>query len=388
MTNGTFPAGRAARVRGRPGRLLAPLGEEPGALPLLDLPLRELQDKELLALGLPPAVDVEPGDPLPAGTRLCFTDDAVFTSEAAAALLAAAGKSPAQAAVPPGTALYDFVQPLSGQASGAPFLAPLWAGDLAGVPATEAEGPLQRAVPALVADEEACLELRVDPAGPPPHLLRVPLGARLVGRLVHWLHLLQLNHAFLLRERRRRGLLGRHNLLLGAAKLHPTALVEGSVVSAGVVVEHSASVLGCFLGEGVRVADHAVLVDTVVGKGCHTLVDTHLRRVVALPGSTLSNLGTSDLLLGREVFLTTGVAFFGERPGATAIVDGEDTRRPVLSGCVGSRAVLGARALFEGGVCLPAGTVIVMRPDEGLVKVSVAGLARAKMQLGDRSSDS
>ncbi|MFZ9890044.1 MAG: hypothetical protein ACO3JL_21310, partial [Myxococcota bacterium] len=146
-------------------------------------------------------------------------------------------------------------------------------------------------------------------------------------------------------------------------------------------------VMRSFLGEGVHVADHAVIADCVIGPGSHTLVDTHLRRVVAMGGSTLSNLGTSDLLLGREVFLTTGVAFFGGEPSRTVVVEGADTHRPVLGGCVGHKVTLGARALFAAGVAVPSGTVVVGRPDEAAQKLDERGLLRAHMRFGDPTSD-
>jgi carbonic anhydrase/acetyltransferase-like protein (isoleucine patch superfamily) len=117
------------------------------------------------------------------------------------------------------------------------------------------------------------------------------------------------------------------------------------------------------------------------------LVDTSLRRVVAQPGSTLSNLGLSDVIIGRDVFLTTAVSFYGPAPGHDVMVEGRDTGRALLGGAIGARAVLGARALLAAGLALPPGIIVVSKPDEAAAKLDDAGLARAHMRWGDRATD-
>jgi carbonic anhydrase/acetyltransferase-like protein (isoleucine patch superfamily) len=344
-----------------------------------------MQSREVERAGLGSVLDVDEGESLPDGTRLAFGEDVVFTSETLQALVDRAGSGVCRGAVKAGTALHAFAQPFcDGSATDEDLPLPLWAGDLGGKAsdALDDEGEL-----AAICDEEDAREIRTAPWGAPPHRLRVPAGRRLGGRFAHWLHVLNLNQAFLEYERARVGAGDKENALLGAADVHPTALVEGSIVADGAAVEHSATVLRSYIGEGVRIADHAVIVDCVIGEGCHTLVDTHFRRVIAYPGSTLSNLGSEDLVLGREVFITTGVAFFQGAPGEDVTIDGVDARRPCVGGAVGDKAVLGARALFARGVAVPSGTVIVMRPDEGLSKLDERGLSRAHMQLGDPSRD-
>ena len=163
--------------------------------------------------------------------------------------------------------------------------------------------------------------------------------------------------------------------------------MEGSILAAGVEVEAGATILQSYLGEGVRVTSRSVLSRCVIGAGCHTLIDTHLRRVVALPGSTLASLGTEDLVLGRELFITTGVAFFGGGVGETVRVEGEDTKRPVLGGAVGHRTILGARALFDAGVCVPGELLVVGRPDDAVSRTDDAGLQRALARRGDPQED-
>jgi carbonic anhydrase/acetyltransferase-like protein (isoleucine patch superfamily) len=370
---------RAVRVIPKEDEALAPFLDPAGGLPLLDAPLAERQSETLISCGF--TVDeVKEGDPLPAGTRLAFAASACFSRQAVQALVSRPG--PARMGIKAGTALFDFTQPCSGHPADRDLPLPILAGELAGRPAGDWDAPLQ-----TVCDEEEFVAIRVDPYGEPPHVLRVPAGERIAGEFAHWLHVLNLNQAFLERERRSRGAIGRRNAKLGKATVHRTALVEGSILGDGVEVENDASVIDCYLGPGVKIGDHACFHRCVIGAGCHTLIDTHMRRVVAFAGSTLSNLGIEDVVLGKSVFVTTGVAFFANTPGKNARVDGEEIPRPVLGGAVGDRAVLGARSLFGASLAVPAGTTIVMMPGEGITRVDEEGLARAHCRFADPTED-
>lgn len=370
------------------GKNLYPFDESISSLPLLDMPLREFQKTESERAGFH-WVEQAASIPLPAGTRAVCGANVVFRAETLLALVDAAQNAgaPCRAGVPMGTALWDFVSPCRQgsreDADAAGFA--LVAGELEGQLPDEHFFASSRMVP--LCDETGFEEVRVPPQGAPPHTLRVPQVKRLLGEIGHWLHLLNLNQALLHTVRAEKGAFGSQNAIEGNVRAHPSALVEGSILSDGVEIEQSASVLGSFLGRDVKIGDHAIFQGCVIGAGCHTLVDTHMRRVVALPGSTLSNLGVEDLLIGREVFLTTAVAFFGNGPGKNVVIEGADSNRAALSGAIGNRCVLGARALFQAGLTVPSGTVIVMRPEEGLSKVDEKGLQRASMLLGNHQQD-
>jgi carbonic anhydrase/acetyltransferase-like protein (isoleucine patch superfamily) len=219
--------------------------------------------------------------------------------------------------------------------------------------------------------------------GKPPHVVEVPRAAAWVAHVERWPHLLWLGQgasfarrAEVLGEDEARG---PANVVAPGARVHRTAHVEGSVLGEGAEVEAHATVVGSILGRGVRVADHSAIHDSVVGEGCTTLADTLLRRVVAMPGSTLSNMDLCEVLLGRGVFTTSGVIFFRGEVGRTARVgqaaaEEEDTGKAELGGAVGHGCVLGARAILAPGRALPGGTVVVMRPEEGVALVA-AGVA-------------
>ena len=61
--------------------------------------------------------------------------------------------------------------------------------------------------------------------------------------------------------------------------------------------------------------------------------------------------------------------------------------RPVVGCAIGDGALMGARALLQAGLAIPPGTIVVMRPDDGLSRLDDVGLARAGMRWGDRQKD-
>lgn len=371
---------------------LAPFLRPAGALPVVDGTLQHAQDRVAAALGLT-VVEQSPDVPVPPGTVLAFDADVWFTAAMAEALCA----SPCQAAaVQPDTALGRWTVPLSGlDAVDGVVAMPLWGG--AALEGTRAD--LAALPPLLTGAPDAHTPIRVAPYGPAPHTLNVPSGAMQVAVIRHWMHLLNVNQTALLARRTALGAVnGRTAILKNArsgtpetvtvtpkpakvhAGVHPAAYVADALIADDAEIESGASVLRSYIGPGVRVADQAVLADCVIAEDCQTLVDTHLRRVVALPGSTLSNLGLEDVALGANVFVTTAVSFYGHPVGENITVDGADSGRATLSGAIGCKSIVGARALVTAGKAIPPDVTVVMRPDEGAVKLDDAGLARAHMR--------
>lgn len=378
-------AATAVRVRHPPWEaLLFPLDEAPGAILVGDGPLAAVQERVCASLGLA-LRDHDASLPLPPGTQLAFTAASVFSEGAARALLDAA--QPVQATLRAGTALARAACRMRGEAA---LRVPLWGGPLAGraldvgaAPAA-ALGEVERRV---VADEEDAICERVPPHGRPPHVVELPRVLRLCGEIGHWLDALELSLAALHTRRRQLGLLGGTNSLGRKVDIHPTAYVSGSILEDGVRLEPHASVIDSYVGAGVLLADHSVIAGSVIGAGCRTLVDTSLRRVVAQPDSTLSNLGLSDVIIGRGVFLTTAVSYYGPAPGQDVVVEGKHTGRALLGGAIGARAVLGARALLSAGVALPPGVLIVSKAEEAVARLDEAGLARAHARRGSPATD-
>ncbi len=358
-----------------------PLADDAGALLVGGPPLRELQAAEAAAAGHE-LRDVPAGAPLPAGADVACALDAVFSRETLAALADAARQRGGlvQAAVARGTALYAAATRMHDADGDLPL--PLWAGPLSGL-TPDVGGDAAAAFPTAarvpVCDDDHAVDVRVPPYGAPPHVLRMPAVSRLGGRVRHWLDVLELSLAA---SATRRGRLRGKNKL-GDVDIHPTATVINSILADGVRLEPHASVIDSVVGRDVLVADHSVLHTCVVGDNCRTLVDTSLRRIVAMQDSTLSNLGLSDVVIGRNVFLTTAVATFA-LPGDDVVVEGRDTHRAVLGGALGARCILGSRALLKAGTALPPGLLVVARPGEAATKLDDDSLARATMIRGNR----
>ncbi len=228
--------------------------------------------------------------------------------------------------------------------------------------------------------------------GPPRTTLALPRTLLLAADVRHWVHLVWLNHMLpwvRLQEhwqdhplQARLRTLGcpdprRHPARLAVlgrgCDVHPTALVEGSILGEGVTVGAFASVRECILGDGVEVGSHTHFKRCVVGAGCHTLNDSYFIGDTCYPGSTLANIMLRNSVIGRRVFLTTGVTLRDDGlAGPVSVVQaGREvpTGRWVLGGCAGHRSLLGARALLEPGRAVPNRTVIMLRPEEAVSKV-------------------
>jgi carbonic anhydrase/acetyltransferase-like protein (isoleucine patch superfamily) len=354
-----------------------PLDEPIGAVLFGARTLEQLVNDAARTCGLE-VVELDAHEPLPAGVVVVGRADVVVNGAALQALLDAAAGAPhtVQAAVAPQTTLFAASTRLLDVDPTQPLRVPLWAHVHGEVQCTN------DAALAVVADEAGHVDVDVRPYGPPPHVLAIADVRRVLGWPRHWLHVLDLSLAAL-----RTTVAGLPEQAPRRASIHPTARVVRSVLGNNVKVEAHVSIVDSVIGDDVLVGDHTVIHGSVIGAGCRTLVDTHLRRCVAMPGSTLSNLDMQDALLGREIFLTTGVAFFHDGPGRNVIVDERDSGRPVLAGAVGKRALLGSRALFRCGVALPAGALVVARPEESLGKIDERGLLRAHMRFGDRAID-
>jgi carbonic anhydrase/acetyltransferase-like protein (isoleucine patch superfamily) len=357
---------------------LFPLEQPAAALLFGGRTLRAWQDEAATACGLD-VVDLAAGDAVAADVVACCGADVLFSAATLQALLDEQRRR--------GRALRAAVSTKT--ALGAASTRLLDVKDVLAVPLS-AGGALDDASSSdadlFVVDDADTVAFDVRPFGPPPHTLSLARVDRLLGWPRHWLHVLDLSLAALQTRllrgeghaRRRRG--------RAAPRIHPTAIVENSILGDNVRVEAHASVIDSVVGDDVLVADHSVIHTSVVGPRCRTLVDTHLRRVVAMADSTLSNLDMQDALFGERVFVTTGVAFFADGPGQNVVVDGKDSGRAVLGGAVGKGSILGSRALFRSGVALPAGALVVARPEEAVGRFDAGSLGRAAMIPGDRAT--
>lgn len=215
--------------------------------------------------------------------------------------------------------------------------------------------------------------------GPGPHHLDLPCSGLVAAHIEHWVHVLWLWPLLVPRllARSEPKAPARHgsaaNLVGAGAIVHPTAHVEGSIIGPGAEIGAFASVRNSYVGAGSRLSDFTKVTSSVLEARTHTLADATFSSMVSLGESTLASLLLRDTILGRQVFLTTGVIFWNEGHSETVKVlhrgEWRDTHRIALGGCAGHRASLGARTIVAPGRALPNGAVVVMRREEGVLRV-------------------
>lgn len=217
--------------------------------------------------------------------------------------------------------------------------------------------------------------------GPGPHQLCLPDDGVLAAHLEHWCHFLWvpplLVPLLLARgggRRHRSAGARRPSLLLGKkSAIHQRAFLDGAVIGADVEIGAGCSVRDSYVGPGSRLADLTKLGRSALGAGAITLVDTNLSEVVTMGAGTMANLLLRETLLGRNVFLTSGVIFQTDPLEGNVQVEWQgqwvDSGRRQLGGCAGHGAVLGARTIVTPGRALPNRVVVVMRKEEGVQRI-------------------
>lgn len=367
------------------GRPLEPFGDAPGALRVLDRPLAEVQREHLREAGF------EPVERAPDGERhLVYSDRTWFTPETLRRLRSACGEGVGRLRVEDpdflaGTgALQDWERPGLYELAIVPP-----GGSLAQVP--EVVVDLGLSTPELPA-----LHPRMQHVGRP---LRV--GPAMVHQLDHWSHLVRVNQlalgaqaaieqerfrrapfwrkaAIVLRLLARAGWPSRHRLARALCQvgrdvdIHPTAVVELSVLGDGVRVGPHAVVRASVLGAGAQVDEHATLSLSVVGARARVGRGAMVNLSTLLPDCWVSWChGLQASVVGEGAFLAWGCTLLDMSFGRTIRVRhrGErvDSGLHFLGVAVGHRAVVGHAVKLNYGVELPNDAVLVASV-EGLLK--------------------
>ncbi|MBW1873672.1 MAG: hypothetical protein JRJ19_16510 [Deltaproteobacteria bacterium] len=228
--------------------------------------------------------------------------------------------------------------------------------------------------------------------GPPWGYIDLPRTTLLAADIRHWVHIVWLNHLLpwvrleeywedhpgLKRSWRSRGSnpyrrAARRSVIGKNCRIHPTAYVEGSILGDCVSMGPFTCVRDSIISDGVEISDHSKFQRCVVGEKCHTLNDSYFIGCTFYSGSTLASFMLRNSVLGRRVFITSGVMFWDEAiEEPVEVIDrGQSvaTGRWQLGGCAGHECILGTRAIFLPGRAVPNRTMIVMRPEEGVVKL-------------------
>jgi carbonic anhydrase/acetyltransferase-like protein (isoleucine patch superfamily) len=340
------------------GTRISPFGDRVGELPFLGRSFAQLRDEEIAGAGIDPA-------------RLTFADYAIATAPVLSAFASHADGKPRALALPSSSACAHLV-PVSSVRSEGDLLVydifiDVYGEDLAALRAS--------AIPTRVDLAERTRRRELPRVGPPPHHLDLPADGKLAAHVEHWVHVLWtmplLVPALIGRARAKRG-----NVVGKGAQIHPSAFLEGAVVGEGAIIGAGCSVRHSYVGKNASLADFTKLSYSSIGDTTHTLADASFSHVVALGGGTLTSFFVKDILLGTNVFLTSGVIFWSESIDGTIHVEHRgraiDTKRKVLGGCAGHGCVLGARTIVAPGKALPNRITVVMRKEEGVQRIDPA----------------
>lgn len=364
-------------IRGQP---LAPFGDVPGALPVLNTPLATVQEEALAAAGLELVDEAPAGEP-----HLVFSDRTWFSAECVRRLLAA---GPGRLCVDD-PAFLATTGPLQELPRPGLYELAVHPGD--GRPFDEIDSVV--------------VDLGLTTADPPvthpklAHVVRpLRLGLALVHQIDHWTHLLRVNHLALallgleLKDAFDRapwwrkagqalGVLARARSVQpeaigaaltvrgGGARVHPTAVVEASQLGPDVEIGAFAVVRGCIVGAGTRIEEHTTALGSVFGTRCILSRYAMANLCVLQDEAQLSTGGGWQFsLVGKRAFVAWGATGLDLSFGRPIQVEhnGErvSTEHHLLGVCVGHDAVLANNVRLHHGVAVPNGAFVVAHADD------------------------
>lgn len=155
-------------------------------------------------------------------------------------------------------------------------------------------------------------------------------------------------------------------------KVHPTAVVEASVIGADVSIGPFAVVRAATIGKGVTIDEHASVNFSVVGEGANVSRRATLNLCVAYPGAHVAaGEGFQACVFGRDAFVAWSSTVFDLSFHQPIKVWDEGER--VSSGEYFLGAAIGHRARIGGKVVLGYGAEV---PNDGFVVGSADAVLR------------
>ncbi len=347
------------------GTRIEPFEEAVGTLMFCARTVEAQRVEEVQVSGVPPG-------------RLTFADYAFATAPVLGAFAAACPRDgPTRLALPATEALASLVAVSSVQTSDAMLLFDIF---LDAPEDTDLETLRKTATVVLVHVEPAVYWRALPRFCPPPYRMPIIADGYFALHLQHWVHLLWaapllvplLVHRETGKLKRAPGTVAK-SLIAATADVHPSAYLEGAVIGEGAEIGAQCVIRHSYVGPESRLSDFTKVAHSVLGAQTHTLADANFEHMVSGGGGTLTNLLLQDSLLGQKVFLTTGVIFWRDALGEEISVryEGQEvsTGRRVLGGCAGHGCVLGARTIVAPGRALPNRTTVVMRKEEGVLRI-------------------
>jgi carbonic anhydrase/acetyltransferase-like protein (isoleucine patch superfamily) len=153
-------------------------------------------------------------------------------------------------------------------------------------------------------------------------------------------------------------------------RIHPSAVVEASVLGDGVEIGPLAIVRGSVLGDRAKVDGFANVNFSCLGEGALVSFHTVCNLNLMFPQSMLSTIGTQMAVIGRRATVLAGSILMDIRdPYLEQMVPvvQNGTRLPsgrfVLGPCIGHDVVIGADAIVAPGLAVPNGAFLGADPD-------------------------
>jgi hypothetical protein len=364
----------------------------------------------LAALGLRAEGRVAPTTSV-RGPALVLADDVWVTRRALRAFIRAARASPTpvRLALPP-SRLLELTLPLQDVAVGDDGAAVF---PCAFVPAgvtAEAGAVLAAALPVVIPYREIALDVPVPRAllGRTSATTTWPLTSTVAMRVRHWLHVLRASHlapqVWLLDRataapvrsawRALAGLRPGAEARLAAWKrafvfrgantvIHPTAVVEASVLGDDVVIGPNAVVLQSVIGRGTRIEQRAHVAQSTLGPRTFVSLNSSMQACCTFADADACANNLQACVLGSAVGLTSFVRALdtaldddGRPGGEVRVLDGGRLRGVGELPCgaaFGPGAWVGAGVTVAAGRAIPAGARIVAAADQLLRRVEGAG---------------
>ncbi len=359
--------------------------------PIANVPLGEWQRRVLASCGLELA---EPGEPI-AGPCLVMADDLFITRGLLRAFLAAregtSSQAPCALRVGPSAQLRQSpLQELDVELVGdehASATLPLW-----WLPPGHRGPPpeLEDCEPITVEPKERLLRIPVPEHWFGSSELLVPLTKQFALRMGHWVHLLLVNRMAwaleLLELPRWRLLLLAASTLLRAVvptrarllravsrvgrscDIHPTAVIEGSIIEDGVRIGPFAVVRFSRVGAGTWIQDHGKVTLSVLGERSLVSAGSTVNLCVTYPQASASQILMQLSVLGRRA-ITTGGGFMMDMrfDGDVRVLHRGEVRGAgsrFLGSAIGHDVILGTGFWLAPGRSIPNGAVVVRDPEQ------------------------
>ncbi|MBI1747266.1 MAG: hypothetical protein HYR55_11835 [Acidobacteria bacterium] len=150
--------------------------------------------------------------------------------------------------------------------------------------------------------------------------------------------------------------------------IHPSAIVEASVLGNGVKIGRHAAVFGSWLGDGAEVASGAEVIGSVLGENAVASSGARLVYCVLYPRALVGHQPMQGCMVGRGTMAAPATYLIDMKLGKNIRVEHQGQRVSVgkqfLGSCLGHNVFLGTGIWFDAGLEIPNGYVIVRDPDQ------------------------